>query len=221
MKKIAVVLAGCGVKDGSEIYEATCTYLALDQAGVQFSSVAPNIEFNEINHIDEKPTGGQRNLLKESARLARMNIADITDANPDDFDAVILPGGFGAATNLSDFGAKHAQGTVNPEVNNFVGAFLNAGKPVGAICIAPGTLALIAKNFNKNVTLTFGPRSDYDALAKAVESLGHTYESCPVDECIVDSANKVVTTPAFMVGPGIADIYKGIKKLVDKIIELS
>ena len=221
MKKIAVVLSGCGVKDGSEIYEATCTYLALEQAGAEFISVAPNIDFDEINHVDEKPTGLKRNVLKESARLARMNIKDIADADESEYDAVVIPGGFGAAMNLSDFGQKQANATVNPDVDRFVGKFLDAGKPVGAMCIAPGTLAKIAQNHRKNITLTFGPRLQYLQLAEAVESMGHTHQDCAVDECVVDKANKVVTTPAFMVGPGIADIYKGITKLVHELLTLT
>ncbi|MCD4655966.1 MAG: isoprenoid biosynthesis glyoxalase ElbB [Planctomycetes bacterium] len=220
MKKIAVVLSGCGVKDGSEIYETVCTYLALDQAGVDFVSVAPNIEFAEINHLDETPTGEKRNVLKESARLARMNIKDIAHADVNEFDAVVIPGGFGAAMNLSDFGQKQADATVNADVDRFVGKFLEAGKPVGAMCIAPGTLAKIAQNHGKNITLTFGPRSQYKELAKAVESLGHTHQDCAVDDCVVDAENKVVTTPAFMLGPGIADIYKGIRKLVSELLAL-
>ena len=220
MAKVGVILSGCGVKDGSEIYETTCTYLALANNGAEYISLAPDIEFTVTDHLKQEGTSEKRNVLTEAARLARMEIKDIATVTADDFDAVILPGGFGAATNLSDFATKQADAAVNPDVEKLVAEMLEKNKPVAAICIAPGTLAKIAQNAGKNLTLTFGPTEQYKELAQALEKMGHKHQDCTVEDCIIDKENKVVTTPAFMVGPGIADINKGIEKLVKALLDL-
>ena len=120
MKKIGVILSGCGVKDGSEIHEAVFTLLAIDQAGAQAVCLAPNIELDEVNHLSNEPTGKKRNVLLESARIARGNIQDISKVKASDLDAVILPGGFGAAKNLSDFASKGAEAKPNAEVARLI-----------------------------------------------------------------------------------------------------
>jgi len=148
-----------------------------------------------------------------------MNIKNIKDVSIDDFDAVIMPGGFGAAVNLSNFASKQADATVNADVEKFVADMLRAGKPVGAMCIAPGTLAKIAQNAGKKLTLTFGSTAKYQELVKALEAMGHTHKDCTPDNCVIDEANKVVSTPAFMEGESIKDIYPGIEKLVKAVLD--
>jgi len=216
MKKIGVILSGCGVKDGSEIHEAVFTLLAIDQAGAQAVCLAPNIELDEINHLTEEPTGKKRSVLLESARIARGNIQDLTKVKASDLDAVILPGGFGAAKNLSDFAFKGAEAKANPEVARLIQEMIAAKKPIGAICIAPATLAAI---LGKEVhpTLTIGTDS---GTAAALEKMGAHHESCPVKEFVVDEKNKIVSTPAYMLANRISETHEGITKLVKEVIRL-
>ena len=136
MKKIGVVLSGCGFRDGSEIHEAVCALLAIDQAGAEAICMAPDTELNEMNHCTMELTGAKRKVLMESARIARGKIKDIAKVKATDLDALIFPGGFGAALNLCDFGQKGAAASVNPEVAQLVKDVYAAKKPIGAICIA-------------------------------------------------------------------------------------
>src|SRR5512146_1671012 len=140
-KKIGVVLSGCGVREGSEIHEAVLTLLAIDENGAEAVCMAPDLEFSEINHLTSRETGGKRNALVESARIARGDIMDIKDVHAGDIDALIFPGGFGAAKNLCDFAEKGAAARVLPEVARLLQEMAAAGKPIGAICIAPALVA--------------------------------------------------------------------------------
>ena len=216
MARIGVLLSGCGVFDGSEIHEAVVTLLALDRAGAQIVCMAPNMEFDVVNHLTQKPSGEKRNVLVESARIARGNIKDLKDVKAADLDGLILPGGFGAAKNLSDFAVKGPDATVHPEVQRIVNEILDAGKPLGAICIAPATVAKAAAARNPEVTI------GTDAgTAKAIESMGATHKSCAVEMIHLDKSNKIVSTPAYMLGPGIKDVASGIEKLVDQVVKLA
>lgn len=217
MKKIGVVLSGCGVRDGSEIHEAVCALLAIDQAGAEAVCMAPDIELNEINHCTMEPTGAQRKVLVESARIARGNIKDIASVAAADLDAVVFPGGFGAALNLCDFAQKGAAAAVNPQVSRLVKEMHAAKKPIGAICIAP---ALIAAILGKEVgpTLTIGTDP---ATAAEVEKTGARHQNCPPTDCVIDQANKLVTTPAYMLAGRISEIYEGIGTCVKKVVEMA
>ncbi len=217
MKKIGVVLSGCGVKDGSEIHEAVATLLAIDQAGAQAVCMAPNVELDEINHLTNEPTGKKRNVLQESARIARGNIRDIATVGSSDLNALIFPGGFGAAKNLSDFAMKGDQAKALPEVTRLVREMIAAKKPIGAICIAPATLAtILGKEIHP--TLTIG--NDM-ATAQVIEKLGAKHQSCPVKEFVVDEKNKIVSTPAYMLAMHISEVFEGITKLVKEVVKLS
>ena len=153
-KKIAVILSGCGVYDGAEIHESVITLLRLDQRGAQVQCFAPDIaQLHVINHLTGEEMPETRNVLVESARIARGEVKNIQEANADEFDALIVPGGFGAAKNLSNFAAEGAGCSVNPEVLALAEAFAEAGKPVGLICISP---ALAAKIYGPGVTCTIG-----------------------------------------------------------------
>lgn len=216
MKKIAVILSGCGYLDGSEIHESVLTLLALDRAGVSYECLAPNIlQHRVMNHLTREEMPEKRNVLVEAARIARGAIKDVAQANPNDFDAVILPGGYGAALNLSDFGIKQEQCEVQQEVANFLKAMAHAKKPAGFICIAP---ALIPKIYQDNVQLTIGNDS---ATASALEKMGGNHEVCSVENIVIDNSHRVVTTPAYMLGPTIAHVAKGIDRLVQKIVEMA
>ncbi len=215
MSKVAVMLSGCGVYDGSEIYEATLTLLRLDQNGVAYQCVAPDVEqMHVINHLTgEEMPGETRNVLVEAARLARGEVLSLNDASPDDYDALILPGGFGAAKNLSNFAVKGAGASVNPDVLAFARAFVDAGKPVGLVCIAPALAPLI---FGEGVRCTIGNDAD---TARAVTAMGGNHLECPVNDTVIDEDRKLITTPAYMLAGSISEASSGIFKLVDQIVQ--
>ena len=215
-KKIAVILSGCGVYDGAEIHESVITLLRLDQRGAEVQCFAPNIsQLHVINHLtgDEMPES--RNVLVESARIARGNIKDIREASVEDFDALIVPGGFGAAKNLSNFAIEGAGCTVQPDVLALTEAFAEAGKPVGLMCISP---ALAAKIYGPGVTCTIG--SDADTAA-AMNKMGATHQDCAVSDIVEDKARKLVCTPAYMLAQSSSEAATGINKLVDRVLELT
>lgn len=215
-KKIGVVLSGCGVRDGSEIHEAVLTLLAIDKYGAEAVCMAPDTDFDEVNHLTMKETGAKRNVLVESARIARGNIKDIKNVKEADLDAVIFPGGFGAAKNLCDFAAKGAGATIQPEVARLVREMAGAGKPIGAICIAP---ALIAAALGREYApkLTIGNDA---GTAAAINQTGSRHVECPVREFVVDKKNKIVSTPAYMLAKSIGETADGIEKTVKALIDL-
>ncbi len=216
MKKIAVVLSGCGVFDGSEIYESVLTLLALQKAGVSVQCMAPNIDqMHVINHLTQTPMVTEnRNVLIESARIARGEIIDIAEANPDDYLGCIFPGGFGAAKNLCNFAVEGSQCDINSEVKNFAKAIHSQGKPLGFICIAP---VMIPKILGVKIKLTIG--NDQETV-NAVEAMGGCHIDCKVDSIVVDEGRKVVTTPAFMLAANMLEAEEGINKLVAEVIRL-
>ncbi len=217
MPKIGVLLSGCGVFDGAEIHEAVLTMLALDRAGAEIVCMAPNVEQHHvINHLTQEETDERRNVLVESARIARGEIKDLKDVQAAHLDGLIMPGGFGAAKNLSDFAFKGADSTVHPEVGRILEEMSAASKPIGAICISPAPLAKALSDKNPEVTI-----GNDQPTAEAIETMGGQHRTCTVDMIHVDGANKVVSTPAYMLGPGIKDVAVGIEKLVDKVVELA
>jgi len=215
-KKVGLLLSGCGVFDGSEIHEAVLSLLYLDKAGAEIVCMAPDIEFPVVNHITQEATGEKRNVLLEAARIARGEIKNLKDVQASDLDALIMPGGMGAAKNLSDFADKGPDAVVLPEVKRILQDMVSAGKPIGAICIAPATLVKALSDKNPEVTIG----NDVNT-ASALESMGAGHFKCNVDMVHVDEKNKIVTTPAYMLGPGIKDIAAGIEKLVNKIVSMA
>jgi len=220
MVKVAVCLSGCGVFDGSEIHEAVLTLLALDQAGAKYLCCAPNVDQPVVvNHLTRNPAPGERrNVLIESARIARGEIQDLANVHARDIDALILPGGFGAAKNLSSFAVDGTDCTVHPEVERLVGELIDAGKPVGAICIAPAMLARILGNRGLVAQVTIGTDPQ---TATAIERMGIRHQECACTAFVVDSAHRVVTTPAYMLGKGPAEVFEGIRGLVGEILRLA
>lgn len=217
MARIGVLLSGCGVFDGTEIHEAVLTLLALDRAGAEIVCMAPNInQYHVINHITQEEMAEKRNVLVESARIARGNIRDIQEISARDIDGLIIPGGFGAAKNLSNFAFKGTDATVHAEVERLLMELVAARKPIGAICIAPVIIAKVFHDLKPEVTIGYD-----EEIAKAIETMGGIHKACPVDSFFVDKVHKIVTTPAYMLGPGIKDVAKGIEKLVDKVLELA
>lgn len=217
MKKVAVILAGCGVFDGAEIHESVLTLLQLERSGASYQCMAPNIDqLHVINHLtgEVEPTE-RRNVLVEAARIARGEVLDLAQANADDYDALIIPGGFGAAKNLCDFAINGADCTVNPDVQAFAQAIHAAGKPVGLICIAP---AMTPKLFGGGTTCTIGTDAD---TAAAIEAMGANHQACPVNEIVIDKAKKVITTPAYMLAGSVMEAASGIDKLVEEVLAMA
>lgn len=215
-KKVAVILSGCGVYDGAEIHESVITLLRLDQRGAQVQCFAPNIaQMHVIDHLTGEEMPESRNVLVESARIARGEVKDIREADVEDFDALIVPGGFGAAKNLSNFAVEGDNCTVQPDVLALAEAFAEAGKPVGLICISP---ALAAKIYGPGVVCTIGKDA---GTAAAVVKMGGTHEECDVHDIVEDVQRKLVTTPAYMEAKSISEAASGIYKLVDRVLELA
>jgi len=212
MHKIAVVLSGCGVFDGSEIHESILTLLAIDQQGASYQCLAPNVtQTKVVNHLNQQPADEQRNVLVEAARIARGNIIDIKQANAADFDAAIFPGGFGAVLNLSNFAIAGADCDVQADVLKFGKAMAQAGKPMGFICIAP---TMISKIYGPGILQTIGNDA---ATAQTITTMGGEHQNCTVREIAIDEKRKVVSTPAYMLAQHISEAADGINKLVDAI----
>ena len=215
-KKVAVILSGCGVYDGAEIHESVLTLLRLDQRGAAVQCFAPNVaQLHVVDHYSGDEMDETRNVLVESARIARGQIKDVKELHVGDFDAVILPGGFGVAKNLSDFVVSGANCSVQADVLSATQAFVKAGKPVGLMCIAP---ALAAKIFGAGVICTIG--KDHDTAA-ALTQMGAEHHECEVSDIVEDAQHKLVSTPAYMLAQSISEAAAGINKLVDRVLELS
>jgi len=217
-KKVGVVLSGCGVYDGAEIHESVVTLLALDRRGAEAVICAPDVpQMHVVNHLTgEVAEGETRNVLVESARIARGAIRDVATVSADELDALILPGGFGAAKNLCDFAVKGSDCVVDPDVAALVRAVHAQGKPVAAVCIAP---ALIAKVLgDEGPALTIGSDAD---TAGALESMGANHVQCPVEEFVVDRERKLVSSPAYMLAQRISEAAEGIEKTVDALLEMA
>lgn len=217
-KRVGVILSGCGVQDGSEIHEAVATLLAIDRAGAEAVCMAPNKNhLDVVDHAAGKPTGEKRNVLVESARIARGNIRELKTVRAQDVDAVVLPGGFGAAKNLSTFATEGKNCKVDEDVARLLREVHAAGKPIGAICIAP---VVIAKVFGADLhpELTIGTDK---GTAQALEAMGARHKDCSVTDVVVDRKNKIVTTPAYMLAQRISEAATGIDKLVKAVLELA
>ncbi|MBQ8785973.1 MAG: isoprenoid biosynthesis glyoxalase ElbB [Alphaproteobacteria bacterium] len=215
--KIAIILSGCGVFDGSEIHEATCTMLNIDKQGAEYQCFAPNeTQSKVVNHFTHKiEENSERNILVEAARIARGNIKDIRDFNIIDFDAVIFPGGSGAVTNLCDFFEKGRACEVNPEVVRVINDCYESQMPIGAICIAPALIAHVLGQHKIVVTI-----GNDKQVASVIEENGAIHKECKADEIAVDEKHKIVTTPAYMLAKSIKEVDNGIAKLVAEIIRL-
>lgn len=215
-KKVAVILSGCGFKDGGEIYEATLTLLALDEADAVVQCFAPDMpQMHVINHLTGEEMPESRNVLVEAARLARGNVKPVTEARVADFDALVIPGGFGAAKNLCDFAVKGSDMTVQPDVLAFAKGMHAAGKPVGLVCIAP---AMAPKIGGAGTQFTIGNDA---GTAAAISAMGGRHVECAVEDCVVDRERKIVTTPAYMYPARIREARAGIKKLVDAVLGMA
>ena len=217
-KKVGVVLAGCGVKDGSEIHEATLTLYFLDKQGAEAVCMAPDKDqLDVVNHVTGSTIAERRNVLVEAARIARGNIVDVKSMKAGDLDAIIIPGGFGSAKNLCTFAVDGTNCRVDEGVGKLLQEMLRQKKPIGALCIAPAVLArLFGKELAPEITI-----GNDAGTASAMETMGATHKRAQVNEVVVDSKNKILTTPCYMLAQSIKEVGEGVEKLVAKILEMA
>jgi enhancing lycopene biosynthesis protein 2 len=217
-KRVGVILAGSGYLDGSEIQEATLTLLFLDKRGAKVTAMAPDVrQMHVVDHVKGEAAGSEaRNVLHEAARITRGAIVDVKTVKAEDLDALIIPGGYGAAKNLCTFATEGVKLQVNPDVERLVRDMAAAGKPLGFVCIAPVIAAKVLGA--KKVRLTIG---NDPATAAALNALGAVHVDTPVEQIVVDEKNRVVSTPAYMLGPTIAPVAAGIERLVGAVLEMA
>ena len=215
-KRVGVVLAGCGYLDGAEIHEATLTLLSLDKRGVTVKAFAPDKpQMHVVDHQKTEPQEGEvRNVLQESSRITRGDIQPLSEFNANDVDALIFPGGFGAAKNLCNFAVEGPNMSVEADVSAAIEAVHGQGKPLGFICIAPVIGAKVLGG--KGVKLTIGHD---EGTAEAVESFGAKHVPCDVTNAVLDTDHKVASCPAYMLGPSIAPVAEGIDKVVAAVLD--
>ncbi|MDA6065743.1 isoprenoid biosynthesis glyoxalase ElbB [Idiomarina abyssalis] len=216
MKKVAVILSGSGVFDGAEVNETVLTLLHIAKQGASYECFAPDIEqMHTINHLKGEESGDKRNVLEEAARITRGEVRPLSDLDSTEFDALILPGGFGVAKNLCDFAVKGADMTVNGEVLKVGKAFVDAKKPAGYMCIAP---VLLPHIYGKGVKVTIGNDGE---VASAINKMGGEHVNCGVRDIVVDDKHQLVTTPAYMLAENLLDAEEGISKLVEKVLYMA
>jgi enhancing lycopene biosynthesis protein 2 len=214
MRKYAVILAGSGVFDGSEIHEATLTMLAIMQHGGTYQCFAPDTQQHHVvNHLSGDEMPETRNVLIESARIARGNVKNILELKAKDYDALVIPGGFGVAKNLCDYAVKGAEFTVIPELEKVLKEFQSAGKPIAALCISP---VIISKVF-EGAKVTIGQD---EGTAKHINEIGGHHVSTSHGEVIFDEQYKIFTTPCYMLDANIEQIYQGAFNIIKALSEL-
>ena len=216
MKPVAVILSGCGVFDGSEIQETVLTLLALEKLGLSYQCIAPNIEQHHVvNHITgQVMVGEKRQVLLESARVCRGNIIPLNAAKTKNYSALVIPGGFGVAKNLSDFASLGDECTVNQELKTFCEEFLQGNKPMGFICIAP---AITPKLLGEGVSVTIG--SDQEVITK-INAMGGKHKQAKATEVVFDEKYNILSTPGYMLSGSILELNKGITALVSELKKL-
>lgn len=213
---VGVVLSGCGHQDGAEIHEATLTLWAIHRHGAEFQCYAPDVDQRHVlNHLSGREMNERRNVLVESARIARGKILPLADFDVEAMDAVVFPGGLGAAKNLSNYAFAGADCVVNEEAARVIRAMHERGKPIGALCIAP---VLLARVLGAGVSLTIGQDS---GSAANLEKMGGRHQATMQGEIVVDHANKVVTTPCYMLNSRVDQIGEGADRLIVALLEMA
>lgn len=220
---IGVLLSGCGVSDGSEIHEAVMTLLALRENGLTAVCMAPNAPQHHVqNHLTDQPMEETRNMLVEAARIARGDIRDVAEVTVDELDGLVVPGGFGAATNLTEWAFKGPAGEIMPDVKRLIVDMVKAGKPVAGLCMGPTVVALALKDSGINAHLSVGTieeDSPYDiaAISDGLTAAGQTAVMKTVREVAVDSKNKIVSAPCYMMEADILDVRRNVAQAIEAL----
>jgi len=217
-KRVGVLLSGCGVQDGAEIHEAVCAMLALDRAGAEIVCLAPDRDqASVVDHLKGRPVREKRNVLVESARIARGRIRDVAQVKPSELDAVLLPGGFGAARNLSTFAEQGEKAQADPAVAEFLRGMHASRKPIAALCIAPAVLAaVLGREFHPELTI-----GDDPGTATKLEGMGAKHVVAEATGVVVDRRNRIVTTPCYMLAARISEVAEGAEKAVRALLEMA
>ncbi len=212
-KKFAVVLSGCGVFDGAEIHEATLTMLAIKEAGADYQCFAPDIpQYHVVNHLTGEEMPESRNVLIESARIARGDIKPLSEYKADEYDALIFPGGFGAAKNLSTVAFDGPDAKVNEDVEAAIKNTLALHKPIGALCISPAVVAKVIEG----VEVTIG---NDPGTAEAIEKMGSKHKITTHGMVVHDHKYNVFTTPCYMLDATILDIKEDATVVVNAMMK--
>ena len=219
MNKVGVVLSGCGHQDGSEIHEAVFTLHALEKAGAEAIIMAPDMDqFHVINHLNgNEDLSESRNILVESARIARGKVVDVASVSGHQLDALIFPGGTGMAKNIFDYSMVGINCTVISDVQRLVVEILEADKPLGAICIAPVMVAKILEFLGRTGTVTGGFNVE---INNDIKAMGINTIEVGAEEIVIDKENKIVTTPAYVEAKSMNEAFTGIEKLVNKVLDM-
>jgi enhancing lycopene biosynthesis protein 2 len=226
MKNIAVLLAGCGVFDGSEIHEAVFTLLAISQRGGRYHCFAPDKDqLHVLNHLTGGEMNEKRNVLTESARIARGVVQDLALLKASDFDALVIPGGFGAAKNLNQWAVKGPDGDIDPEVKRVILEFARAQKPIAGLCMGPTVIAKALEGSGIRPKLTVGTtteESPYDiaGISGGMEKIGAITEMKSVRSIAVDETNRIVTAPCYMMEASIAEVHDNIQEVVSALFQM-
>lgn len=224
--KIGVLLSGCGVYDGAEIHEATLTLLSIAEIGAEAVCISVDRDQHHvINHTNGEEMNEKRNMLIEASRIARGNISNINDVNPADIDGLIIPGGFGSAKNFTNWAFEGPSGSILPEVKLLIVNMLNVGKPVAALCVSPVVMAKALEGSNIQAKMTIGSdqeASPYDiqGFSGGLESLGATTEMKTVREILIDTENKIITAPCYMMDADILEVRKNVRSAVEALRDL-
>lgn len=224
--KIGVLLSGCGVYDGAEIHEATLTLLSIAEIGAEAVCISVDRDQHHVvNHLNGEEMDESRNMMVEAARIARGDISNINDVNPADIDGLIIPGGFGSAKNFTNWAFEGPEGTILPEVKLLIVNMLNVGKPVAALCVSPVVMAKALEGSDLKPKMTIGSdqaASPYDiaGFSGGLESLGATTEMKTINEILVDSENKIITAPCYMMDANILDVRKNVRSAVEALRDL-
>ena len=224
--KIGVLLSGCGVYDGAEIQEAVLTLLAIEEIDAEAICISIDKEqYHVVNHLNGQEMHESRNMLIESARIARGNIQDINNIDPADIDALVIPGGFGSAKNFTKWAFSGPEGDILPEVKLLLVNMINIGKPIAALCVSPVVMAKALEGSSIKPNLTIGSKNDpspYDIeeFSKGLQSVGMRTENKSVQEILVDRNNKIITAPCYMMEANIVEIRENIRSAVHALKEL-
>jgi enhancing lycopene biosynthesis protein 2 len=217
-RRVGVVLSGCGVFDGSEIQEAVAILVALDKRGACAICIAPNIlQSGVVNHLHRCDDQAPRNVLVESARISRGKIRDIATVKPEDLDALVFPGGYGAVKNLSTFAAEGPACRVNAHVAQLISAMHAAGKPIGLACIAPAIAAAVLGPKGASPLLTIGTDQ---GTADSLRNMGAQHQNAFPTDIVIDTANQLVSTPCYMSAHGPWEVFQGADKLVEAVLNM-
>jgi enhancing lycopene biosynthesis protein 2 len=223
---IGILLSGCGVYDGTEIQEAVLSMLAITEAGHDYKCISVNKnQYHVVNHLTGETMDENRNMMVESARIARGEVQDINEISPAIIDGLVIPGGFGAAKNFTTWAFNGPDSDILPEVKLLIVNLVNAGKPIAALCVSPVVIAKALQNSNIQPTLTLGTtkeQSPYNIedFHKGVESIGAKTEEKPITDILVDYDNKIITAPCYMMNANILEVKNNIKKAVNQLIKM-